>query len=450
MIAVAIVLCNVIGGGTKRYADEMAEAWKKQGHRIIYVQIVERIIHIKILEKDCYDKNIFLFDDNKLSKLTEILKSYNVRLLHIQHLLNANSAFFSLHKKLKIPFVITLHDYYCICPFIKLTDFNNTYCGEKGELDCNICLGERGFYSYTLSKEISSIMEWRNFWQKYLEEAAFVIVPSRDMEKRIHKYFTNIRVRIFENPEIININKIKCVGLIGTLSDAKGGKKVKECVEYVAKYKIPIKFIVFGEIPDYEFTKMQQEYIKILGAYREECIYELITKYNIDFFWFPGVWPETYSYTLSIPIKLRIPCLSTNIGAIAERITVNKWGKTYPWDAEAKEIVKNLVLFDSNEFKNKDFEIKNITFGDFFEFYNNIIFSELKINNSDFIINLSNFPKIKKEIAKVEFSYLWTYSNAFQKLIILKWLKFAWIQNAIKKSGIKNFVKKFIYSIKKI
>ena len=93
MIAVAIVLCNVIGGGTKRYADEMAEAWKKQGHRIIYVQIVERIIHIKILEKDCYDKNIFLFDDNKLSKLTEILKSYNVRLLHIQHLLNANSAF---------------------------------------------------------------------------------------------------------------------------------------------------------------------------------------------------------------------------------------------------------------------------------------------------------------------------------------------------------------------
>ena len=78
-------------------------------------------------------------------------------------------------------------------------------------------------------------MEWRNFWQKYLEEAAFVIVPSRDMEKRIHKYFTNIRVRIFENPEIININKIKCVGLIGTLSDAKGGKKVKECVEYVAK-----------------------------------------------------------------------------------------------------------------------------------------------------------------------------------------------------------------------
>lgn len=107
-------------------------------------------------------------------------------------------------------------------------------------------------------------------------------------------------------------------------------------------------------------------------------------------------------------------------------------------------------MFDSNEFKNKDFEIKNITFGDFFEFYNNIIFSELKINNSDFIINLSNFPKIKKEIAKVEFSYLWTYSNAFQKLIILKWLKFAWIQNAIKKSGIKNFVKKFIYSIKKI
>ena len=369
MITIAMVLTNVHGGGTKRYADEMAEAWKKQGIITIYIIVIDRIIHIKILEKDCDNKNIFLFDDDKLSKLTKILKFYNVQLLHIQHLLSANMCFFYLHKELNVPLVVTLHDYYSVCPFIRLTDVNDTYCGEKGEINCNDCLKNRHFYSYTFSKKINSIVEWRKFWQKYLEEAALIIVPSKDMKKRINKYFINIEVRIFENPEIISFNKIKSVGLIGNLSVAKGSKKVKECVEYVEKYKIPLKFIVFGEISNCKFTKEERQYIEILGAYEEKNIYELISKYNIDFFWFPGVCPETYSYTLTIPIKLKIPCLSTNIGAIAERITVNKWGKTYPWDAETKEIVKKLVLFDCDEYKNKDFEIKNNSFRNIFEYY---------------------------------------------------------------------------------
>ena len=109
-----------------------------------------------------------------------------------------------------------------------------------------------------------------------------------------------------------------------------------------------------------KFTKDERKYIKVLGAYQEEEIYNNILDYNIDYFWFPGIWPETYSYTLSIPIKLKIPCLSTNIGAVAERITNNKWGKTYSWNAKTTEIINELLNFESEEFKNNDFKIKTI------------------------------------------------------------------------------------------
>lgn len=442
MITIAILLTNVDIGGTKRYANELAEAWKEQGIRIIYVLAVERIIHIKILEKDCDDINIFLFDDNKLLKLTEILKSYDVQLLHIQHLLNANIAFFYLHRELGIPFIVTLHDYYSICPFINLTDINDTYCGEKGDLDCSNCLKNRYFYSCTFSKEISSIVEWRKFWQKYLEEATLVIVPSKDMKKRINKYFTNIQVRVFENPEIISFNKTICVGLIGVLSVAKGGKKVKECVEYIEKHKIALNFIVFGTIPDFEFTEEEKKYIKILGAYEEKNIYELISKYNIDFFWFPGVCPETYSYTLTIPIRLKIPCLSTNIGAIGDRITANNWGKTYLWNAETKEIVRNLVFFNSNEFKNKNFEVKNISFGDFYEFYKCIEFKQIGIKNMKEELDLIKYPKIDKQISKNEFMYLWRNYDVYHRLINLKRLRLIWLIDSLQKNGVINFIKK--------
>ena len=445
MITIAILLANVNTGGTKRYTDEIAEAWKQQGHRIIYVQTVERLIHIKILERNTEDKNVWFFDDVKLLKLVEFFKSYNVQLIHVQHLLNANINFFKLHKILNIPLVITLHDYYCICPFIKLTDNNDVYCEEKGEEDCNICLRSRNFSSITFNKNINSILDWRNFWHKYLQEAKLIIVPSVDMQKRINKYFPDLQLRIFENPEIIKFNKSKVVGLIGSLATAKGGKKVKECVEYVAKYKIPLKFIVFGEIPEFKFSKEEKKYIKILGRYDEKDIYDIISKYNIDFFWFPGVLPETYSYTLSIAIRLKIPCLSTNLGAIADRIECHKWGKTYSWQADTKEIIDKLLMFNYDEFKNKTFELKNNSFSNIFEYYQGIKFENNNINDCDNIqINFDKIPQINKEVTKDEFKYLWVNANRREKIEIVRLLKFSWINYFLQNHGIKNFIKKVI------
>lgn len=445
MITIAIVLANVYGGGTKRYTDEIAEAWKQQGHRIIYVQTIERLTHIKILERKTKDKNVWFFDDVKLLKLAEFFKSFNVQLIHVQHLLDANINFFNLHKILNIPLVITLHDYYCICPFIKLTDNNDVYCEEKGEKACDICLKGRVFNSITFNKNINSILEWRNFWEKYLQEANLIIVPSLDMQKRINKYFSDLQLQMFENPEIIKFNKLRSIGLIGSLATAKGGKKVKKCVEYVAKYKIPLKFIVFGEIPEFKFSKEEKQYIKILGRYDEEKIYDIISKYNIDFFWFPGIWPETYSYTLSIPISLKIPCLSTNIGAIADRIERHKWGKTYSWKADTEEIIDKLLMFNSDEFKNKAFEIKNNSFKSIFEYYLGIEFENNNINDCDNIqIDFDKIPRINKEITKGEFKYLWINANRQEKFEILRWFKFKWIKEFFKKQGLKKFIKKLI------
>ena len=60
MITIAIILTNVEAGGTKRFADEISEAWKQQNKRIIYVQAVERIIHIKVMEKSSASRNVYL------------------------------------------------------------------------------------------------------------------------------------------------------------------------------------------------------------------------------------------------------------------------------------------------------------------------------------------------------------------------------------------------------
>lgn len=443
--SIAIIITNINGGGTKRHVDEISNAWKEQGYRVLVIRVVERVIHLSILEKDISQKNIFIFKESNLKKLKNILKFYKTQLIHVHHLLDANAGFFKLHRELNVPLVVTLHDYYSICPFIKLTNVDEEYCGEKGKVACNECLEKRRFYSKTLDKFVKTIDEWRIFWYSYLQEAELVVVPSEDMRNRIYRYYPCLNLKVFENPEIIDYGKrFRQIGLIGDLSVAKGAKKIKECVSYIANNKLPFQFIVFGNIQDVQFTKEEKKYILILGAYEETKVYKLISSYDIDFFWFPGVWPETYSYTLSIPIRLRIPCISTNLGAIASRINYNGWGKTYPWQYEGEKIVEQLSAFSYGDYRKSNFTIKNCSFGNLANYYKGIDLKESDFgDNKNIIIDkLLSFPKFNEKISPAEFKYMWDLADKKQKIILFKYLDKVWILSILKQKGVSYLVKK--------
>lgn len=167
------------------------------------------------------------------------------------------------------------------------------------------------------------------------------------------------------------------MGLIGGLSKAKGAEVIKEVLSIASQKKSPIHFTLFGTLSDVQLTTDEKRYITILGPYKEQEVYSMISSHQINYFWFPGVCPETYSYTLSIPIRLRIPCLSSDIGAIASRIQSHRWGETYPWNAQADKILDKLLDFNYRKFYNPDFVIENTSFGSFETFYEGIPFKKV-------------------------------------------------------------------------
>lgn len=420
-ITIAIILVNIESGGTKRHVEEMSKSWTLEGYNVILVEVYGRLIQVNLLEKTKKKFLCNIFNDIGLKQLKSIFKYFNVGLLHVHHLLDANISFFKIHKDLNIPLVITLHDYYCICPFIKLTNEKEEYCKELGINECNRCLLKRKFYSKHLDMQINNIDIWRDFWFNYLKEASQIVVPSCDMKIRIQKYYPSLNLSVFENPELINFNtNIRRIGLIGDLSVPKGAKKIKECIEYVTKNKLPLYFIVFGKLNNIKLTKEEKKYISILGTYKEEEVYINIKKFCIDFFWFPGVWPETYSYTLSIPIRLRIPCISTDLGAIAYRIKQNNWGEIYDWTFDTEKIIGLLMNFNYEKYYNKDFIIKNISFGEIDRYYININLDvPSKINEK---IDIRYFPELKTNLSGVEFKYLWKNANFIQKIKLIFYL----------------------------
>lgn len=161
-------------------------------------------------------QHVIRFWDEDGCRLLQLLKTANVGMIHVEHLLDAELWMLTLHRALHVPLVVTLHDYYFICPFIKLTDEHDVYCGEKGEADCNACLARRGFISPTMGCQVKQISSWRNCWLDYLKEARLILVPSKDMKERVQRYFPLDTIQMWENPELIHPKRDAIhVGLIG-------------------------------------------------------------------------------------------------------------------------------------------------------------------------------------------------------------------------------------------
>lgn len=441
-LTIAIILTNVSGGGTPRHAFEMAREWSRQGVRVLFVYAIDRLIKVSFFEEGKESKAIRFFDyDGK--RLVQLLKEYHVELIHVEHLLDAESYMLSMHKELQVPLVVTLHDYYFACPFIKLTNENDIYCEEQGEKPCNECLARRGFYSATLKKQIKDIIEWREHWRSFLQEASLIIVPSQDMARRIKKYFLLSSIQVRENPELISVESPDIqVGLIGGLSKAKGAEVIKEVLSKVAQKKSPIHFTLFGTLSDVQLIPDEKRYITILGPYKEQEVYSMISSHQVNYFWFPGVCPETYSYTLSIPIRLRIPCLSSDIGAIASRIHAHRWGETYPWNAQADKILDKILDFNYQKFYNPDFVIENTSFGSFETFYAGIPYKKADGISRDILSFPSPFKELPAVLYKGEFNELWKGAGLAEKRKLLAHVDKSWLKTVWKKKGAAYFLKK--------
>ena len=112
-----------------------------------------------------------------------VLKSAGVTRAHVHHLMGMDVDVRALLHRLDLPFDMTVHDYFAICPQVNLLPWlQGSYCGEPDVAGCNACIANRPSYG------ARDIVSWRrsNAWQ--FIEAERVICPSEDVRKRLARY----------------------------------------------------------------------------------------------------------------------------------------------------------------------------------------------------------------------------------------------------------------------
>jgi glycosyltransferase involved in cell wall biosynthesis len=227
-----------------------------------------------------------------------------------------------------VPYDCTLHDYYAICPQYHLVTEDGRYCGEPDAAGCAACLAKRpGQWGM-------DIATWRGAFGELLRGAERVIAPSRDVARRIGRYFPDLRVTVLAHPEapVAKTAPFVRVVTLGNLSPEKGLHVVAACAKDARARSLPLSFRVLGPTTE-PLPQWPEAALSIHGQYSEADLPRLSAAENPDILWFPAQVPETYSYTLSLAMTTGVPIVASDLGALPERLAHYPQAVIVPWNA---------------------------------------------------------------------------------------------------------------------
>jgi GT2 family glycosyltransferase/glycosyltransferase involved in cell wall biosynthesis len=332
------------GGGTERHARDMAGWLREEDVDVFSLSpIVNRPERCELSLLTAQDR-LFVpnleFDLSEADELQQALQQLKVSHLHVQHIVGYHSDYFdllpTLAGRLGAALDITVHDYFPFCPRIHLLNESGRYCGEPALASCNRCVKNNG-----APTGLVEVGEWRRRFSDFLAKARFIFVPDQDVATRLARHFSGVDFIVRPHPESwiepASTTKSKRserrrVALIGALHELKGAGVLKALVKDAHSRGLPLDFHLIGYYPDYDPELLRYPNLFVSGKFRESEASALLAAAGAEIALFPAVWPETFSYTLSLAYQNGLFPISFDLGAPANRIRSCGWGEVWPFE----------------------------------------------------------------------------------------------------------------------
>ena len=315
-----LIVTHALGGGTDRHIRELQKA---VGPRANLLRLEPRLGGFALSVPGVVGHAVATLATAQLDGLVAILRSFGIDRVHVHHWLGFESTLRPLLDQLGVPFDVTIHDYFSICPQINMLPTPmSRYCGEPDAATCNACIAARPQYGAT------DITDWRTRHAWLLNEAERVICPSRDARDRIARYAPHARVLAVPHATVTDSawritasapgpTKPLRIGVLGVIAQHKGLDALRAAVE--AADKRQFEFVVIG-FCDPRLPRHLRHVVHETGRYDEADLAGLVASAGLHAIWFPATWPETYSYTLSAAIDAGLPIVAPALGAFPERL----------------------------------------------------------------------------------------------------------------------------------
>lgn len=264
--------------------------------------------------------------------LADVLLGVGIDRVHIHHLMGLQEALPRLLRRLGAVYDITLHDYFLLTTQYQL-------CGADGRFDEAVI--DPSAQAFQTGKAL-------------LESASRVIAPSQDVAERFRRHVPAAQYVVRPHPEKPSpkLARSARVLVLGGLSKAKGLSLLEAVAAAAANAGEAIHFVLLGYAVD-EVRTWPALPLHIRGEYSESELPALIAQEAPDLIWFPAVWPETYSYTLSAAIDAGARIVAPNLGAFPERLADYPAATIVPWNLDVLSLLATLCATARSSAENR-------------------------------------------------------------------------------------------------
>lgn len=325
-----LVVSHNRGGGSERHVQEDVRRFIAAGQGVFMMRPQfghpENICLSHPSLKLLPNLPVFALQDTK--RLAVVLRDLGITQVHSHGLVDytpqAPMHLAVLAQALGARLEVNVHDYSVICPRINLADRSGLYCGEPDVQGCNACLRREG-----AQFAVNRIDEWRAVNRQMLRAADNVLVPDHDVAQRLRRYYPDVSVTVSPHeeidyrrlpmrlPDLMPDEPLRVV-VIGAIGRIKGFDVLLACARDASRRKLPIEFVLLGYSLD--DALLEDAGVQVTGRYLEHEAEQRLLGLGPHVAWLPSLWPETYSYTLSIALRCGRPAFAFDLGAMASRL----------------------------------------------------------------------------------------------------------------------------------
>ena len=345
----ALFLVNVKTGGTPQTNRDLMIALKKNYNIQPFCLYVRKSMAQLSVIDDNFDEifgDEYTIPETRLPSHTnqflekiyiQLLEKFRFSFVHIRHMGWHSIKIFDILKLFHVPCFYSLHDFYTVCPNIKLQDADNKHCAgdctrSNADNDCRYELWDHPF-SDVLKND--GVYQWRKLFKKCLSDASALISTSHTALEVIQGVYPDLIARkdfrIIEHGRELylsssNSKKIKeqktdaKLKLLapGNITDTKGGLLIKQLAQD-EKLSASLEIHILGNIQN-QLNIAKTPSIICHGGYDRNDFPKIVEALSPDIGLVLSIWPETYCHTLTELWMCQVPVIGTNLGAVGDRL----------------------------------------------------------------------------------------------------------------------------------
>jgi GT2 family glycosyltransferase len=282
--------------------------------------------------------------------------SLGIDLVHVHHLIHNTVDVAAVAAEAGIPYLMTLHDYYTVCPSYTLLDPDGR--------DCRACLRSPATTTTACTPAGSDAIDlhkYQSLMDGFLRGAARIVVPHPSVRDLILRRYSTLLpdITIVEHGSRRAADSAASerhghsrpaglqVAVVGGLEVHKGANVLRDLLR--ANRRKEITFHLYGTTQDPELlaglgrlTIVDGSQFVNHGRFDAKDIVGRLLRDRIDVGLQLSIWPETFSFTLSEFVEAGIPVIGASFGAQGERIQRCKLGWTVP-DIRAPESILDIL-----------------------------------------------------------------------------------------------------------